>query len=172
MNQLLVEMDGFSKARTRPVIVLAATNRPDKLDPALLRRFSRTVDMETADTVGAREMYLRSRLEAKDKHEVSSQMVQRLAAQSPGMSVADLERILAHAAVMSLSNRGVINDCILAEAFERVTLGEAKTQEATHCELRVTKPGTPSPCAQPAAHRCTSRSWGGETLAGMPRRKT
>ena len=125
LNQLLVEMDGFSKASTRPVIALAATNHPEKLDPALLRRFSRTIDVELP-TRSERETYLQKRLEAKEKHEVSPQMIQRLAGQGQGMSVADLERILAHASVMAISNRGVITDTILAEAFEKVTMGEAK----------------------------------------------
>ena len=60
------------------------------------------------------------------RHEVSAAMIQRLAAQGQGMSVADYERILAQAAVMALDNQGIINDAILTEAFERVTMGEAK----------------------------------------------
>lgn len=125
LNQLLTEMDGFSKATTRPVIALAATNHPEKLDPALLRRFSRTIDVELP-TRSEREMYIQKRLDAKEKHEVSLHMIQRLAGQGQGMSVADLERILGHASVMALSNRGVITDAILSEAFEKVTMGEAK----------------------------------------------
>ena len=125
LNQLLVEMDGFSKATTRPIIALAATNHPERLDPALLRRFSRTIEVELP-TRSERETYLRLRLDAKAKHEVSVQMIQRLAAQGQGMSVADLERILAYAAVTAVSNGGIITDAILAEAFEKVTMGEAK----------------------------------------------
>jgi cell division protease FtsH len=125
LNQLLVDMDGFSKASARPVIVLAATNRPETLDPALVRRFSRVIEVELP-TRTEREAYLRSRLEAKAAHEVSAAMIQRLAVQSQGMSVADLERVLAHAAVMALSNRGVIGDSLLADAFETVTMGEAR----------------------------------------------
>jgi ATP-dependent metalloprotease FtsH len=125
LNQLLVEMDGFAKATMRPIIVLAATNHPEKLDPALLRRFSRTIEVELP-TRSEREEYLNLRLAAKARHEVSAQMVQRLAAQGQGMSVADLERILAHAAVMAIASGGVITDTILAEAFEKVTMGEAK----------------------------------------------
>ena len=125
LNQLLVEMDGFAKATMRPIITLAATNYPEKLDPALMRRFNRTIDVELP-TRSEREEYLRIRLGAKEKHEVSQEMIQRLAAQGQGMSVADLERILAHAAVMAVSNEGVITDAILAEAFEKVTMGEAK----------------------------------------------
>lgn len=125
LNQLLVEMDGFAKTTTRPIITLAASNYPEKLDPALMRRFSRTIEVELP-TRSEREEYLHLRLKAKEKHEVSQEMIQRLAAQGQGMSVADLERILAHAAVMAVPNGGVINDAILAEAFEKVTMGETK----------------------------------------------
>jgi ATP-dependent metalloprotease FtsH len=125
LNQLLVEMDGFGKPTTRPVIVIAATNRVETLDPALLRRFSRHIEVELP-TRAERALYLNRRLAAKAHHEVSFAMVDRLAAQGQGMSVADYERILAQAAVMALENQGVIDDAILAEAFECVTMGEAK----------------------------------------------
>jgi ATP-dependent metalloprotease FtsH len=125
LNALLMEMDGFSKAASRPVIVIAATNHPELLDSALRRRFSRIIEVELP-TRGERELYLRTRLGAKAKHEVSQQMVERVAAQSAGMSIANLESILAQASVMALTNNGIINDVILAEAFEKVTLGEAK----------------------------------------------
>jgi ATP-dependent Zn protease len=125
LNALLVEIDGFSKTTARPVIVLAATNHPELLDPALLRRFSRVIEVELP-TRAERELYLRKRLTAKAKHEVSSQMIERLAAQSAGMSMANLENVLAQASVMALANQGVITDAILSEAFEKVTMGEAK----------------------------------------------
>jgi ATP-dependent metalloprotease FtsH len=125
LNALLTEMDGFSKATARPLIVLAATNHPELLDPALLRRFSRTIEVELP-TRAERELYVRMRLEAKAKHEVSPQMIERIAAQSAGMSIANLESILAQASIMALANQGVIDDAILGEAFEKVTMGEAK----------------------------------------------
>jgi ATP-dependent metalloprotease FtsH len=126
LNQLLTEMDGFSNPGTRPVIVIAATNYPEKLDPALLRRFSRVIEVELP-TRTERELYIRKRLDAKAKHSVSVEMVERVAAQGQGSSIADLDRVLAHAAVMALSNDGVINDAIIAEAFETVMMGEART---------------------------------------------
>jgi len=125
LNQLLIEMDGFSKFSARPVIILAATNHPQKLDPALLRRFSRVIEVELP-TRAERALYLQKRLAAKARHEVSPEMVERIAAQGQGLSIADLARVLAQAAVMALGNEGIINDAILAEAFERVTMGEAK----------------------------------------------
>ncbi len=125
LNALLTEIDGFSKSPSCPVIVIAATNHPELLDPALLRRFNRVIEVELP-TRAERELYLRTRLEAKTKHAVSPAMVERLAAQSAGMSIANLENILAEAAIMALANEGIIDDAILGEAFEKVTLGEAK----------------------------------------------
>ncbi len=125
LNQLLVEMDGFSRGTSRPVIVIAATNHPEKLDPALKRRFSREIEVELPTRV-ERELYLRKRLGAKKTQAVSDEMLDRLAAQTQGMSIAHLERVLAHAAIMALPNAGVIDDAILGEAFEKVTMGEAK----------------------------------------------
>ncbi len=125
LNQLLVEMDGFGKLASRAVIVIAATNRVETLDPALRRRFSRSIEVELP-TRSEREHYLRTRLRAKGSHTVSDAMLVRLAAQGQGLSVADLERILAQATVRSLGQGGVIDDTLLGEAFEQVTLGEAK----------------------------------------------
>jgi ATP-dependent metalloprotease FtsH len=125
LNALLAEMDGFAQTPTRPVVVIAATNHPEKLDPGLVRRFSRVIEVELP-TRAERELYLTARLEAKTAHRVSPPMIQRLAAQSARMSIADLDRILAHAAIMALGNEGVIDDAIIGEAFETVTMGEAK----------------------------------------------
>jgi ATP-dependent metalloprotease FtsH len=125
LNQLLTEMDGFSKSTSCPVVVIAATNHPEKLDPALLRRFSRVIEVELP-TRGEREQYLRARLLARGGCEVSDSTLARIGAQSQGMSIADLERVLAEASVMALANDGSINDAILGEAFEKVTMGEAK----------------------------------------------
>ena len=125
LNALLTEMDGFAKSPTQPVIVIAATNLVELLDPALLRRFSRRIEVERP-TRAEREQYLHTRLEAKARHRVSTEMIERLASQGQGLSIADLERILAEAAVMALANDGLIDDAILSEAFETITLGEAK----------------------------------------------
>ncbi|MBI3795864.1 MAG: AAA family ATPase [Deltaproteobacteria bacterium] len=125
LNALLTEMDGFSKEAARPVIVIAATNHAELLDAALLRRFSRVIEAELP-TRAERELYLRTRLDAKAKHEVSPQMIERLAVQSAGLSIANLENILAQASILALANAGIITDPILGEAFEKVTLGEAK----------------------------------------------
>jgi ATP-dependent Zn protease len=118
-------MDGFAQPPNRPVIVIAATNYPERLDPALLRRFNRVIEVELP-TRAEREDYLTARLAERPGHRVSQQTVQRIAAQSAGLSIADLERVLAHAAILALGNTGVLDDAILGEAFETVLLGEAK----------------------------------------------
>jgi ATP-dependent metalloprotease FtsH len=125
LNALLTEMDGFARPTSQPVIVIAATNLVETLDPALLRRFSRVIEVELP-TRAEREVYLWQRLSARTTHAVSAQTVERLAAQGQGLSIADLERVLAQAALMAVANQGVITDAILAEAFEKVTMGEAK----------------------------------------------
>ena len=115
LNALLAEMDGFSKDSSRPVIVIAATNLVEILDPALLRRFSRVIEVELP-TRPERELYLKTRLDAKANHAVTDQMIDRLAGQGLGMSIADLERVLAQASVLALGNEGVIDDAVLSEA--------------------------------------------------------
>jgi hypothetical protein len=125
LNALLTEMDGFHQAATRPVIIIAATNHHDLLDAALLRRFSRVIEVELP-TRAERQLYLRTRLQAKAQHQVTPQMIERLAAQTSGLAIAALEHILAQASIMALANGGVMTDAILGEAFEKVTMGEAK----------------------------------------------
>ncbi len=125
LNQLLTEMDGFSKNPALAVIVLAATNHEEKLDAALKRRFSRVIEVELP-TSAERAQYLRRRLEAKATHAVTEPVIERIALQSAGRSIADLERVLAEATVMALGNQGVIDDAILSEAFEKVLLGTAR----------------------------------------------
>lgn len=125
LNQLLTEMDGFSKNPALAVIVIAATNHEEKLDPAFKRRFSRTIEVELP-TAAERTLYLRRRLEAKASHAVSEATLERIALQSVGRSIADLERVMAEAAVMALAHQGVIDDAILSEAFEKVLLGVAR----------------------------------------------
>jgi ATP-dependent Zn protease len=125
LNQLLAEMDGFSRSSARPIIVLAATNYPERLDPALKRRFGREIEVELP-TRAERELYLRRRLASRARHGVSEEALDRLAAQTQGFSIAHLERVLAQAAVMAIANDGVIDDAVLGEAFEKVTMGDPK----------------------------------------------
>ena len=125
LNALLTELDGFSRMGDRPVIVVAATNLPELLDPALLRRFARVIEVELP-TRTERKLYLQAMLARRPGARVSSGLIERLSAQGQGMSIADLERILAEAAIMAITNEGALDDAVLGEAFEKVRFGEQK----------------------------------------------
>ena len=124
LNQLLVEMDGFNG--NSGVIVMAATNRPDVLDPALLRpgRFDRQITIANPDVKG-REAILR--VHARNKHLDPSIKFEDIAQRTPGFSGADLANILNEAALLAArDNRKVINTQDLDEATDRVMMGPAK----------------------------------------------
>jgi cell division protease FtsH len=123
LNQILVEMDGFDS--TTNVIVVAATNRPDVLDEALLRpgRFDRQVQVPTPDVRG-REAVLR--VHARGKPVDMSVDLTRLARSTPGLSGADLANVLNEAAIMAARRRGSsIASVDLEEAVDRVLGGPA-----------------------------------------------
>jgi cell division protease FtsH len=130
LNALLTEMDGFARSSDRPVIVIAATNLPELLDPALLRRFARVVEVELP-TRSERRLFIEASLARRERHRVSLATVERLAAQGHGLSIADFERILAEAAVMAVTSEGMIDDAIIGEAFEKVRFGERKAAQDT-----------------------------------------
>ena len=124
LNQLLVEMDGFNG--TTGIIVMAATNRPDVLDPALLRpgRFDRQITISNPDVRG-REAILK--VHARNKHIDPSVKLDGVAARTPGFSGADLENLLNEAALLAArENRKVINHQDIDEATDRVMMGPAK----------------------------------------------
>ncbi len=124
LNQLLVEMDGFQG--NTGVIVMAATNRPDVLDPALLRpgRFDRQITIANPDVKG-REAILK--VHARNKHLDPDIKFEDLAQRTPGFSGADLANILNEAALLAArDNRKVINMQDLDEATDRVMMGPAK----------------------------------------------
>ena len=124
LNQLLVEMDGFTG--NTGIIVMAATNRPDVLDPALLRpgRFDRQITIANPDVKG-REAILK--VHARNKHLDPNIKLEDIAQRTPGFSGADLENILNEAALLAArDNRKVINLQDLDEATDRVMMGPAK----------------------------------------------
>ncbi|MCR5706434.1 MAG: ATP-dependent zinc metalloprotease FtsH [Acholeplasmatales bacterium] len=124
LNQLLVEMDGFST--NLGIIVMAATNRPDVLDPALLRpgRFDRQITISAPDVTG-REAILK--VHARNKHLAEDVKLDELAARIPGFSGADIENLLNEAAILAArDNRKVISADDLDEATDRVMMGPAK----------------------------------------------
>ncbi|WP_285727070.1 ATP-dependent zinc metalloprotease FtsH [Psychromicrobium xiongbiense] len=124
LNQLLVEMDGFD-AKTN-VILIAATNRPDVLDPALLRpgRFDRQIPVEAPDKIG-REQILQ--VHAKGKPLAPGVDLNAVAKKTPGYTGADLANVLNEAALLTArSNAQLIDDRALDEAIDRVMAGPQK----------------------------------------------
>jgi cell division protease FtsH len=121
LNQILVEMDGFDTNTN--VIIIAATNRPDVLDPALLRpgRFDRRVVMDLPD-IEEREAILK--LHAKNKPLAKDANLTRIAQRTPGFSGADLSNLLNEAAILAARrNKKEINMDELTESIEKVILG-------------------------------------------------
>ena len=124
LNQLLVEMDGFD-VKTN-VILIAATNRPDVLDPALLRpgRFDRQVSVEAPDLIG-RDQILQ--VHAKGKPMAPGVDLKGVAKKTPGYTGADLANVLNEAALLTArSNANLIDDRALDEAIDRVMAGPQK----------------------------------------------
>ncbi len=125
LNQLLTEMDGFGA--NEGIIIIAATNRPDVLDPALLRpgRFDRQVTVSLPDSQ-EREAILK--VHAKNKIIDKSVNLKALAARTPGFSGADLENLLNEAALLAVRrNKESVTMDEIDEATDRVLLGPAKT---------------------------------------------
>jgi len=124
LNQLLVEMDGF--ARTEGVIVLAATNRPDILDPALLRpgRFDRQIHVGRPDVKGREEIL---KVHAKGKRLDDSVNLKTVARSTAGFTGADLSNLLNEAAIMAArDDRPVLTMEDLNESLMKITAGPAK----------------------------------------------
>ena len=124
LNQILVEMDGFDTSVN--VIVIAATNRPDILDPALLRpgRFDRRVMLDNPDTVGRQEIL---KVHVKGKPIAEDVDLERIAKQTPGFSGADLANLVNEAAILAARRK---SDTIaydeFAESIDRVSFGPAR----------------------------------------------
>ncbi len=137
LNQLLVEMDGFDQ--NTGVILIAATNRPDVLDPALLRpgRFDRQIVVDRADVKGRQKIL---EVHARNKPLSKEVALETLAKRTPGFSGADLENLLNEAALLAARrNKTVIemNDC--DEAIDRVMVGpERKSIVMSQKEKEVT----------------------------------
>lgn len=124
LNQLLVEMDGFGA--NEGIIIVAATNRPDILDPALLRpgRFDRQITVDRPD-VNGREAVLK--VHARNKPLDDTVNLRAIAARTPGFSGADLENLLNEAALVAArQNKKRIDMTDIDEATDRVIAGPAK----------------------------------------------
>jgi len=137
LNQLLVEMDGFDTKGG--VILIAATNRPDILDPALLRpgRFDRQIAVDTPDMEGRKAIL---RVHAKGKPFAPDVDLDAVARRTPGFTGADLANVINEAALLAARNnkRAITND-FLEEAIDRVIAGpERRTRAMSDHEKKIT----------------------------------
>ena len=137
LNQLLVEMDGFDVKGT--VILIAATNRPDILDPALLRpgRFDRQIAVAPPDVLGRKAVL---EVHAKGKPFAPDVDLDIIARRTPGFTGADLANVINEAALLTARQNGrLITTEALEEAIDRVIAGpERKTRAMSDKEKRVT----------------------------------
>ncbi|MDP2625052.1 MAG: ATP-dependent zinc metalloprotease FtsH, partial [Candidatus Peregrinibacteria bacterium] len=137
LNQILTEMDGFEQETN--VIVMAATNRPDVLDPALLRpgRFDRRVIVDRPD-LKAREAILK--VHARNKPLAKTVELNKIAQQTPGFSGADLENLLNEAAILAAKQaKKSISMKDLEESIEKVVMGpERKSRAMSPEEKKIT----------------------------------
>ncbi len=136
LNQLLTEMDGFGA--NEGIIIIAATNRADVLDPALLRpgRFDRQVTVNLPDVKGREEIL---EVHARNKILAPSVSLKNLAKRTPGFSGADLENLLNEAALLAVrGNKEQITMKEVDEATDRVLMGPAKkSKKYTENERRM-----------------------------------
>ncbi len=132
LNQILVEMDGF--AGDGGLVVMGATNRPDILDPALLRpgRFDRQIVVDVPDVHGRIEIL---RLHGGKRPMASDASLEEVARQTPGFSGAELANVINEAALLSVRDgRAQIDQATLEEAIDRVVAGPAKRHILTEEE--------------------------------------
>lgn len=136
LNQMLVEMDGMEE--NKGIVIIAATNRPDVLDPALLRsgRFDRQITVNLPDKKGRYEIL---KVHARNKKLSSEISLENLAERTPGFSGADLENVLNEGAILAVRDkRKVITMADLDEAIDRVMMGPAKkSKKYTEQEKRL-----------------------------------
>ena len=134
LNQILVEMDGFDTSTN--VIVLASTNRPDILDPALLRpgRFDRRVTLDNPDIMGRKAIL---EVHSKGKPLENEVEMEKIARQTPGFSGADLANLVNEAAILA-ARRGAkkIGLASLVESIDRVIAGPARKSKVITDEER------------------------------------
>ena len=137
LNQLLTEMDGFDGSKG--VVILAATNRPDSLDPALLRpgRFDRRIPVELPDLKGREEIL---KVHAKNKPLAEDVDLKQIAQTTAGFTGADLENLMNEAAILAAKeNRVYLQQADIRHAFVKVGIGpEKKSRIVSEKERRIT----------------------------------
>ncbi|MDD4990464.1 MAG: ATP-dependent zinc metalloprotease FtsH [Candidatus Pacebacteria bacterium] len=136
LNQILAEMDGFEK--NTQVIVMAATNRPEYLDPALLRpgRFDRRIILDEPDVKGREEVL---KIHSREKPLASGTALREVAERTPGFSGADLANLMNEAAILATRrNKKQIEQTDILESIEKVLLGpERKSHLLSQKEKKV-----------------------------------
>jgi ATP-dependent metalloprotease FtsH len=135
LNQILIELDGFSDSEG--VVVAAASNRPEILDPALVRpgRFDRTITLDLPHLDARREIL---KVHAKDKPLSQEIDLNALASETSGFSGADLANLLNEAALLAIRRRKrLITNADVGSAMDRVLLGVAGTQRMTDEQRRI-----------------------------------
>jgi cell division protease FtsH len=138
LNQLLSEIDGFNAEKDKPVIIMAATNRPEVLDPALLRagRFDRQITVSAPDLAGRLQIL---RIHTKNIKLVPDFDLERAARMTPGFSGADLENVMNEAALLAARRNAIavtIQD--FEAAIERVVAGLEKRSRIMNEQERTT----------------------------------
>lgn len=136
LNQILTEMDGFEPKDN--VIVMAATNRPDMLDPALVRpgRFDRRVTLDLPDIEGRKAII---KIHARNKPLTTGVDIEKLAKRTVGFSGADLENMLNEAAILAArGNKKEIDNKDLEEAAIKVQLGPERKRMTSEEEKKIT----------------------------------
>ncbi|KKP36292.1 MAG: ATP-dependent zinc metalloprotease FtsH [Candidatus Peregrinibacteria bacterium GW2011_GWA2_33_10] len=137
LNQILTEMDGFEQGTN--IIVMAATNRPDVLDPALLRpgRFDRRITVDIPD-ISDREAILK--VHSKNKPLAANVDLNKISRQTPGFTGADLENLMNEAAILSArQDKKKVTMKELEEAIEKVLMGpERKSRRLSKEEKKIT----------------------------------
>ncbi len=136
LNQLLTEMDGMSTTQSPFVLVMAATNRPDILDPALLRpgRFDRQIKVDLPDKEGRLHIL---RIMTKDKPIAEDVNLDHIARETYGFSGAQLEALVNEAAIIALrQERDKVTQEMFRDAVDKVLMGEKTGRRPTDEELR------------------------------------
>ncbi|MFD1674442.1 AAA family ATPase [Alicyclobacillus fodiniaquatilis] len=136
LNQLLTEMDGMSTTQTPFILVMAATNRPDILDSALLRpgRFDRQIKVDLPDKDGRLHVL---RIITKDKPLASDVNLEHIARETYGFSGAQLEALVNEAAIIALrQDKQTITQEMFRDAVDKVLMGEKTGRRPTDEELR------------------------------------
>ncbi len=138
LNALLTEMDGFRSMKHQPVIVIAATNLADQLDDTLKRRFDSVIEVDKPD-LASRLAYLEKTLYQNRARSVNADVINRIAGQSTGMTIADLERVIHQASVIAAQKSTLLTGEILEEAFETFRIGQARVTFHKPTLLRIAR---------------------------------